>query len=308
MPSLSIVTSLYNSEKYINEFYRRSIISAEKDFNDIELIIVNDASPDNSLKVFKDLQERDKRITIIDLAINSGHHKALITGLEYVTKDYAWLIDIDLEEDPEWLNIFYKEFLNNDVDVVYGSQKKRKGDLFEKISGNIFYSTMNFLSEVKFQNNPTIARLMSKNYVNSLKRFRESSPILAGLWPLAGFTQMPVIVNKHSHSKSTYTFKKKLALTIEAIITFTTLPIKIIASIGVVTLFSSLIVLIFLVVNYLNNPLIQVGWTSIVASIWFFGGLVTTCIALITIYLAKIYIEVKRRPYTIIKRIYKNVK
>lgn len=305
MPSLSILTSLYKSEKHINEFYQRSILTAQKDFDDIEFIIVNDASPDNSLNIFRSLQKKDNRITIIDLAINSGHHKALITGLQYVTKEYIWLIDIDLEEEPEWLSLFYKEFQKNNVDVIYGAQKSRKGNLFEKISGKLFFSSMKYLSDIKFQNNATTARLMSRRYANSLSKFNESSPILAGLWPLAGFIQKPIFVNKHNNSKTTYTFRRKLSLTIEALISYTTFPIKVIAFIGISALSSSIFVLISLAIKFFNNSVLLAGWTSTIASIWFFGGLITSSISLMAIYLAKIYIEVKRRPYTIIKKIYK---
>ena len=305
MPSLSILTSLYKSEKYIDEFYQRSINTAKKYFDDIEFIIVNDASPDNSLNVFRSLQKTDHRITIIDLAINSGHHKALITGLKYVTKEYIWLIDIDLEEEPEWLNIFYEEFQCNDVDVIYGAQKNRKGDFIEKISGKLFYLFMRYFSDIKVQNNATTARLMSKRYANSLSQFNESSPILAGLWPLAGFNQKPILVNKHGSSKTTYKFKRKLTLFIEAIISYTTFPIEVFAFIGISALSSSIIVLISLAIKFFNNNVLLAGWTSTIASIWFFGGLITSSISLIAVYLAKIYKEVKKRPYTIIKKIYK---
>lgn len=304
MSSLSILTSLYNSESYIEEFYQRSIQSAEKFFNDIEFIIVNDASPDNSLNVFKKLQLRDHRIKIIDLAINAGHHKALITGLKYVTKEYIWLIDIDLEEEPEWLEIFFKDFKKNNVDVIYGVQKKRKGDLFEKISGKIFFSLMNLFSEIKFQENATTARLMSRRYVDTLSQFTESSPILVGLWTLAGFDQKPFFVEKLSKSKTTYTLRKKLSLAIEAIFSYTKLPIFIIAFIGIFSLCTSISVLLYLLINFLKNPYILAGWTSTIASIWFFGGLITSSVSFLAVYNSKIYVEVKRRPYSIIKNIY----
>ena len=304
MSSLSILTSLYKSEHYIEEFYQRSIQTAEKFFNDIEFIIVNDASPDNSLNLFKKLQLRDHRIKIIDLAINAGHHKALITGLNYVTKEYTWLIDIDLEEEPEWLEIFFKDLKKSDVDVIYGVQKKRKGDLFEKISGKLFFLFMNLFSEIKFQNNATTARLMSRRYVDTLSQFTESSPILLGLWTLAGFDQKPIFVDKRSKSKTTYTLRKKLSLAIEAIFSYTKFPIFIMAFIGIFSLITSIIVVLYLLINYIKNPSILVGWTSTIASIWFFGGLVTSCVSFLAVYNSKIYVEVKKRPYSIVKKIY----
>ena len=305
MTSLSIVTTLYESENYVEEFYNRIINSTEKLFNDIEIIFVNDCSPDNSLEKCIRLSKKDNRITVIDLAINAGHHKAIMTGLKYTKKDYVFLIDIDLEEKPEWIEKFYFELVNINVDVVYGKQIKRKGNYFEKISGTIFFKFMESNSKVNFQQNATTARLMTKRYVRSLCEFKESYPILAGLWPLAGFEQKPLFVQKLSLSKTTYTFNKKFKLAIEAILSYSTTPITVMAVIGFISMIISFVVIIFLIISYSSSRTTLAGWTSIMASIWFFGGFLTASISLIGLYLAKIYSEVKSRPYTIIKDIHK---
>ena len=308
MTSISIITTLYKSEKYIDEFYRRIIKVSEENFNDIEIIFVNDASPDGSLDKSVALSKMDNRVTVIDLAINATHHKAIMTGLTYTTKDYIWLIDIDLEEKPEWLKTFYLELIKSNVDVVYGKQIKRKGNLFEKISGAIFFKFMESNSKVNFQDSATTARIMTRRYVNNLCRFRESSPILAGLWAITGFQQKPLLVKKLSLNKTTYTNTHKLKLALEAILSFSTTPITIMAFIGFISMIISFIVIVFLVLSYASNNSILNGWTSIMASIWFFGGFLAASISLIGLYVAKIYAEVKSRPYTIIKDIYSNNK
>ncbi len=306
MASVSIITTLFKSEKFIDEFYRRTLKVSEEIFDDIEIILVNDASPDGSLDKSVALSKMDNRVTVIDLAINANHHKAIMTGLTYTTKDYIWLIDIDLEEKPEWLKTFYLELIESNVDVVYGKQINRKGSIFEKISGELFYNFLESNSKVNFQRNATTARLMTRRYVNNLCRFRESYPILAGLWSITGFEQKPLLVKKLSLNKTTYTINHKFKLALEAILSFSTTPMTLMAFIGFISMIISFIVIVFLVLNYATNNSILIGWTSIMASIWFFGGFLAASISLIGLYLAKIYSEVKSRPYTIIKEIYNN--
>ena len=137
---LSIVTTLYGSAAHINEFYERSLLVArELAGEEFEIIFVNDGSPDNSLEIGLSLMEQDEKIKIIDLSRNFGHHKAMMLGLEHAQGKLIFLIDIDLEEQPEWLISFNSLMLSENADVVYGVQASRKGNFFERISGYFFY-------------------------------------------------------------------------------------------------------------------------------------------------------------------------
>lgn len=147
---LSIVTTLYYSAPYIEEFYKRIKTSIAKlNITDYEIIFVDDGSPDNSLEVAKSIIAIDQNVSVIDLSRNFGHHKAIMTGLTHAKGDYIFLIDVDLEEEPELLELFWKENDNDDVDVVYGIQRKRKGKIFEKISGFQFFIIFNFFIKCK---------------------------------------------------------------------------------------------------------------------------------------------------------------
>ena len=121
---LSIVTTLYKSSVYINEFYSRISQEVTKITDNYEIIFVDDGSPDDSLSKVIKIGEKDHHVKVIELSRNFGHHEAIIAGLNYSTGDYIYLLDVDLEDKPEWLSIFYNHLITNNCDVVYGKQKK----------------------------------------------------------------------------------------------------------------------------------------------------------------------------------------
>lgn len=301
---LSIVTTLYYSSQYLDEFYQRiSKVAAAIDDN-YEIIFVNDGSPDDSLETALLLLSKDNRIRIVDLSRNFGHYQAAMTGLEIARGETIFLIDVDLEESPEWLASFWKEMLKQpDVDVVYGVQEERKGRWFERVSGQFFYKTFNKLSDTKIPQNMVTARLMRKVYVNSILEYKEKNLFVPGLMHLAGFKQKGVGVKKAFKKTTTYTLQKKLKLLITSITSFSSKPLEYIAVLG--------ILLMFLGILSGTTGLIQgklytdESLVLFIASLMsFFSGVILICLGIVGLYLSKIYQEVKDRPRVMIKQIY----
>ncbi|MEK3725861.1 glycosyltransferase family 2 protein [Paenibacillus sp. FSL H8-0034] len=305
MVKLTVVATLYKSSTYITEFYQRIKQTSESITHDFEIVFVNDGSPDQSLEIVLSLRESDNRIKVIDLSRNFGHHNAIMTGLSFAKGEYVFLIDVDLEEPPELLELFWREMLiNKEVDVLYGVQMKRKGGVFEKITGGIFYGVYNYLSNDKIIHNTATCRLMKSDYVKALVSHQEREVFLAGLFAITGYNQKPISVIKHSTSPTTYSFNKKLALMINAITSFSNKPLEFIFNIGSLISSISFGFVIFLLLRQLLFGISMVGWTSIVASIWLMGGMIIFCLGIVGIYISKIFTEVKQRPYTIVKNTY----
>jgi len=301
---LSIVATLYKSEAYVYEFCERVNKVTSQITDDYEVILVNDGSPDDSLGCALNIQEKNSHVVIVDLSRNYGHHKAMMTGLMHATGDYVFLIDSDLEERPEWLDTFFDEMEKCVCDVVYGVQEKRKGNIFEKITGIIFWKIINMLSGMSLPENITTARLMTRRYVNALLQHEEREVFIAGLWHITGYEQRPVNVKKESRSKSTYTLRKKISLLVNSITSFSNAPLVLIFYTGLfISVFSGAYNL-YLAVNWLFWSKPPDGWTSVMASIWLLGGLVIFFIGVIGIYLSKVFSETKRRPYTIVRQVY----
>lgn len=301
---LSVITTLYHSQAHLVEFYERVKKSIDNLTQSYEIIFVNDGSPDNSLQMAIDLQKRDSKITIINLSKNFGHHKAIMTGLMHCQGKLVYLIDSDLEEEPEWINLFHQKLLNERCDVVYGTQEKRKGNWFERVSGTIYYKLLNMLSGTDFPKNVTTARLMTNRYVQSLILHKERELMITGLFHMTGYKQIAVIVKKHAQSATTYTFTKKLSLFITALTSFSDKPLLYIFYMGLVVTLVSGVFIVNLLLKYLIWKISVPGWTSLIVSVWFIGGVISCFLGVIGMYIAKIFTEVKQRPYTIIEGIY----
>lgn len=302
---LSIVTTLYRSAPYIEEFCTRaSDVARRLVGEDFEIVMVNDGSPDNSLDVAIKLTETDPHIVVIDLSRNFGHHKAIMTGLAHAKGQNIFLIDSDLEEDPEWLLSFAEHMARDGGDVVYGVQERRKGGWFERWSGEWFYALFKILTGLALPQNVVTARLMTRRYVDALLRHQEREVFLAGLWHITGFYQTPFTVRKHHTSQTTYTFRRKMSILVNSVTSFSNAPLVSIFYIGLlISLFAVAYIGYLLVFRlFLAKPLS--GWTSVMASIWLLGGMIISFIGVVGIYLSKIFSETKQRPYTIVREIY----
>ncbi len=302
---LSIVATLYQSAAYIAEFHRRASAAAKQLVGDeYEIVLVNDGSPDDSLDVAVQLTEGDSHVVVVDLSRNFGHHKAMMTGLAHSKGQQVFLIDSDLEEEPEWLISFAEQMAKEKCDVVYGVQEKRKGSLFERWSGQWFYRFFNVLTGLELPGNIVNARLMTRRYLDALLRHEEREVFMAGLLHITGFLQNPQTIKKHSTSETTYTFRRKMSLLVNSVTSFSNAPLIGIFYIGIsISLFASFYTASLVIQwMFLAKPL--GGWTSVMASIWLLGGMIISFIGVVGIYLSKIYSETKQRPYTIVRQVY----
>lgn len=302
---LSIVTTLFKSAPYIEEFHKRASDAARQlAGEEYEIVFVNDGSPDNSHDLAVKLCEIDDHVLVVDLSRNFGHHKAMMTGLAHANGERVFLIDSDLEEEPEWLLSFVGHMERSACDVVYGVQEIRKGGWFERLSGFCAYKLFNFLCDIELPDNLVTARLMTRAYVKALLLHQEREIVIAGLWVITGFKQQSQIVIKHATSETTYTFRKKLTAIINMIISFSNFPLVFTFYMGLSISFFALIYVVYLVMYklLLSKPIS--GWTSVMASIWLIGGMVIFFIGVIGLYIAKIFSETKQRPNTIVRGIY----
>lgn len=302
---LSVVATLYQSAPYIAEFCSRAATAAQALVGeDYEIVLVNDGSPDQSLDVAVQIAAKDGHVIVVDLSRNFGHHKAMMTGLAQAQGERVFLIDSDLEEEPEWLMPFAGLMEQEASDVVFGVQDARRGGVFERLSGSIFYKLFRLLTGIVQPDNIVTARLMTRRYVNALLLHRERELNIGGLWIITGFKQSRQHVEKHASSPTTYSLSKKISHLVNAVTSFSSLPLVFTFYAGLLISLTALVYIAHLLSRYFSASSPPDGYTSIVASIWLFSGLIIFFMGVQGIYIAKIFSEVKQRPYTIVRQVY----
>jgi putative glycosyltransferase len=301
---LSIVTTLYKSAAHIQDFYSRATRAASALTPDYELLFVNDGSPDDAREQAIALHRRDTHVRVLDLSRNFGHHKAMMTGLQHARGDLVFLIDVDLEEQPEWLQEFHAAMQASGADAVYGVQSRRKGGWFERFAGAVFYKSFNAWLDHPIPENAVTARLMTRRYVDSLVQHRDREMTMAPLWAMTGYDQIALPIVKQSRRETSYGFRQRVANLVDNITSFSNRPLVYIFYLGTLIMMISGAYGIWLIWRTAQGEVGVPGWPTLIVSIWFLGGITIFCIGVIGVYLSKVFSETKDRPYTIVRADY----
>jgi putative glycosyltransferase len=190
------------------------------------------------------------------------------------------------------------------VDVVYGVQTKRKGGWFERVSGRLFYKIMSMLSSVQYPSDTLTARIMSRTYVNALLQFREKELDLWSVFAIAGFRQTSIQAVKKSKGASTFTFTKKIKRAVEVITSFSHRPLYLTFLFSLVSFIVAIINVVAIIYDKIVLGVEVEGWASILASVWLVGGMILLVLGIFSIYLSKMFLEIKSRPLTIVRNVY----
>lgn len=301
MKTLSIVTSLYSSAPYIDEFYKRTLKCLSCLPLKYEFIFVNDASPDDSATRVLNLRKSDEQVHLIDLSRNFGQQRAMMAGLSEASGDYIFTIDVDLEERPEFLLELYQALTEENLDVVYGVMKKRQGGIIKKHLGSLFHWLLNQFSYIPIPKNVLWSRLMTRQYAQCVTSLKEEHLYFGGLFQVAGFKQKPIYLEKTYKGSTTYTTFKKFLVAYDALFSFTSAPLMMICFLGGAIVCFSLLYALFTLIQYTFFGLGVPGWTTIVLFQSLMFGFVIFTQGIIGIYVGKTFMQSKNRPLYFIK-------
>jgi len=304
MDRLGIVVPCYNEEEVLkisSEALRDvldDLVEKKKISEDSFVLFVNDGSRDKTWDLIQEEHREYKQIKGVNLAKNVGHQYALTAGL-LTAKDLCDVtvsIDADLQDDTSVIEEMIDKY-HDGCDIVYGVRNSRKKDtFFKRTTAQGFYKLMDSMG-VKTVYNHADFRLMSKRSLDAFSEYKETNLYLRGMVPLLGYKTDCVYYERKERvaGESKYPLKKMLALAFEGISSFSTKPIDMITALGFGIIFLSVIAAVYAFVSYfLGN--VEAGWTSLILSIWFLGGVQLLSIGLIGKYIGKIYTEVKHRP------------
>ena len=307
MKKISFVIPMYYEEEVADECYRRvkKVCDSLKDKYDYEIIFVNDGSKDKTLSILEKIAEEDKNVKVISFSRNFGHQAAVTAGLKYVTGDAIIIMDADLQDPPELVPDMLKKW-EEGYEVIYGKRKSREGEShFKLFTAKAFYDTLNKLSDVEIPKNTGDFRFVDKKVVDVINSLPEHNKFLRGLFSWVGFNQYAYEYERKERfaGKTKYPLKKMLKLASDGIIGFSTKPLKIVGGFGIFSVLVSIVILIYAIVSYANklNNLVP-GWTSIMCTMTFLGGMILISLWMIGEYIGRIYDEAKGRPQYIVKK------
>lgn len=306
MKKISIVVPMYYEEEVARECYNRlkNILDKIENYN-YELIFINDGSKDKTLSILEEIAKKDENVKIISFSRNFGHQCAVTAGLQYVTGDAIVIIDADLQDPPELIPEMLKLWEEGN-EVIYGKRKSRDGESkFKLLTASMFYKTLNALSDVDIPKDTGDFRLVDRKVVDVINALPEHNKFLRGLFSWVGFKQTPFEYERKERfaGKTKYPLKKMLKLAQDGIFNFSTKPLKVVGTMGIISIAISVIILIYAILSYIFNwNNLTAGWTSLMVTMTFLSGMILISLWMIGEYIGRIYDETKRRPQYIIER------
>lgn len=305
-PQISVVLPVYKCNCCLVEISSRLKDTLNIISNKYEIIFVNDGSPDESWETIITLSQKDCRIKGINLSRNFGQHYAITAGIEHCAGEWVVVMDCDLQDQPEEIIKMYDK-LSEGYDVVFGRRINRQDKFIKRFLSKLFYKSFDLLTDNSSDNTTSNFGIYSRQVILNYSRFTEKIRLFPLLIKWLGFKIGFVDIehSKRTKGQSSYNVIKLINLAINTIISQTNKPLRISIKLGFLMSFFSMIYLFFLIIRklYLDIPL---GWTSIMVSIFFIGGLIFANLGLIGLYIGKIYDETKNRPIYIIRELVGN--
>ena len=303
LPRLAIVIPCYNEEDVLPETMSRLrtfldyLVAKEKVSPNSGALFVDDGSQDQTWKLIRQYNQQDGRIHGLKLSGNRGHQVALLAGLHAAEGDAIASIDADLQDDISTIEAMLDAYRDG-ADVVYGVRAGRASDTaFKRSTAELYYKLLAMLG-VRIVYNHADFRLLSRRALTALKEFAEANLFIRGIVPLVGFKSTQVYYERAERfaGESKYPLKKMLALAVDGVTSFTAFPLRLIAFLGIfVSLMSACMILWTIWVKLFTDDALP-GWASSVIPTYFLGGIQLLSIGILGEYVAKIYLESKRRP------------
>lgn len=308
IPTLYLVIPCYNEEEVIEKTAAvvkdkmTRLADEGKIERDSKALFVNDGSSDNTLRMLHDLSKQDPFYGVLSFAGNYGHQSAILAGMLEARHyaDAVVTIDADLQQDIEALDDFLTAYMSG-CDVVYGVRNDRKTDGFlKKATATIYYKLMHMLGSGALTNSADY-RLMSAKALDALSEYEESSLFLRGLIPTMGFASDIVYfdVKEREAGQSKYTFKKMMTLALDGITSCSIRPLRMIGSLGFITVIAALVLIIISIVDWVNGKNVQ-GYTTLLIVMLVLGGVILISLGVMGEYIGKTYMEAKHRPRYIV--------
>lgn len=303
MPHISVVTPVYKAEECLNELYRRLKTSLESVTSDFEIILVEDCGGDRSWPMIIDLAQRDARVKGIQFSRNFGQHYGITAGLDHCDGDWVVVMDCDLQDRPEEIPRLYAK-AQEGFDVVLARRGRRQDSALKRFTSWLFYKAFSFLADMDYDGETGNFRIISRKVVVGLRSMRERLRFFGGLVSWMGFrtASIDVFHEERFAGQTSYTLRKLWKLAIETIIAYSDKPLRMATRFGFVISAISFAYGGYIVYRALVYDTPIMGWSSLIVSVYFLGGIIISILGILGVYLGKTFDEAKRRPLYIISQ------
>jgi len=300
---ISVVIPVYEAENCLDELYLRLKTTLEVITTEFEIVLVEDCGGDNSWQIIEKLATTDPRVRGIQFSRNFGQHYGITAGLDYCKGDWVVVMDCDLQDRPEEISRLYTK-AQEGFDIVLALRGTRQDPLSKRIFSKFFYKLFSYLADIKYDGDSGNFRIMSRKVVANFCEMREQLRFFGGLMQWMGFPTASIEVQhaERLNGKSTYTFIKLWKLSVDSIIAYSDKPLRLSIRLGFLMAIASFAYGAYVLGEALLYGTVVLGWTSLIVSLYFIGGIIISILGVIGIYLGKTFDETKRRPLYIVRR------
>ena len=301
---LSFVIPMYNESEVLPALIHRLDVLAASLRGAVEWVVVNDGSRDATAAILGAWAARDRRVKFVDLARNFGHPAALTAGLDHASGDAVVIMDADLQDPPEIVVEMLARYREG-YDIAYAQRTKRHGETaFKVATADAFYRIMRRFVHRDLPANSSDFRLMSRDAVQALGHLREGQRFLRGMVTWIGFAQVAVPFERPSRAAGTtkYSTRKMVAFAWDAVLSFSTLPLRLATYFGFVTFLVGMVYGLMVFVHALFYRDLVPGWATLIVLETLLGGAILVCLGMVGEYVGRIYEEIKQRPIYIVRR------
>jgi len=298
---LSVVVPVYMGCVFLRELYERVKKSAESVFSDFELILVNDASPDNSWQNIVSLCNEDPRVKGINLSRNFGQHYAITAGLTYVTGEWVVVMDCDLQDVPEEIPKLYNKACEG-YPVVFAQRIDREDSWFKRTQSKMFHAFFDYLTDRK--SDPTVANfgIYRRKVIKAVLEFGDCVKCFPLIVTYVGFATayVPVVHDARKSGRSSYTLGKALRFATNLMLAYSNKPLRLFTAGGFVVVVIAFVISLYFLFLHISGKIVVSGFMSLILSIWFVGGMLMMQIGIVGVYLGRVFNQTKNRPSFVI--------
>lgn len=300
---ISVVIPVYKAERCLDELYRRLVSALETISPNFEIVLVEDCGGDQSWKIIEQLAKQDARVKGIQFSRNFGQHYGITAGLDHCNGDWVVVMDCDLQDRPEEIPRLYAK-AQEGYDIVLARRGQRQDPLAKRFTSWLFYKLFSYLADIEYDGESGNFRIMSRKVVESFRKMREQLRFFGGLVQWMGFPTASIEVQhaERHEGQSSYTFAKLWKLATETIIAYSDKPLRLAVRFGFLMAFFAFCYGVYALIHALLYDIPIMGWSSLIVSLYFIGGIIIAILGILGIYLGKTFDESKKRPLYIVNK------